>query len=364
MAKSDRKSLTEAAGKQMKAAFSLDKFKKNKGLSSNVGFKEQKYIPFSKPIQDALSIPGCPTGQLVMARGGSDSGKTTLLIELAVEAQKMGILPVFIITEMKWSFEHAENMGLQITKTIDPNNNEHVSYEGFFLYADRGTLHTIEDVASFILDILDEQKKGNLPYDLLFLWDSVGSIPCKMSVDAKSNNPQWNAGAMAANFGNFVNQKFPLSRKINYPYTNTLFVINKTGVQPADSPMSRPKMTNKGGNAMYWDAALVITFGNITNSGTSKIKAVKNKKDVEFAKRTKICIDKIHLGEGLGTKSTVIATPHGFIDDSDYAIKKYKNQYGENWFQDKNGDIEIIEDNSEWEEKEDISGILDMITEE
>jgi len=77
-----------------------------------------------------------------------------------------------------------------------------------------------------MIDILDEQSKGNLPYDLLFLWDSVGSIACRMSIEQGKNNPMWNAGAIATQFGNFINQQFPLSRKEKYPYTNTFFVIN------------------------------------------------------------------------------------------------------------------------------------------
>ena len=181
-----------------------------------------------------------------------------------------------------------------------------------------------------IQDILNEQKQGKLPHDLLFLWDSVGSIPCDMSIEKGNNNPMWNAGAMATQFGNFINQQFPLSRKEKYPYTNTLFVINKTGVQPALTPMSQPKMTNKGGNAMYWDAAVVTTFGNITNSGTSKIKATKDGKDVEFAKRTKISVDKNHV-TGVQTKGTVTMTVHGFIDDDKKAIDAYKKEHSKEW---------------------------------
>ena len=52
------------------------------------------------------------------------------------------------------------------------------------------------------------------------------------------------------------------------------------------------KMKNKGGDTMFFDASLIITFGNVTNSGTNKIKATKNGRDVEFAKRTKISCDK------------------------------------------------------------------------
>jgi hypothetical protein len=343
-----------------KSKFNLSAFKKSKFLDTSTKFKEQKWIPFSPAIKEALSIPGIPMGQISIARGGSDTGKTTLLIETAVTAQKMGILPVFIVTEMKWDFTHAQKMGLELTAIPDKETGEIIDYDGFFLYVDRGSLNAIEDVSAFISDILNEQAKGRLPYDLLFLWDSVGSLPCQMSLDQGKNNPMWNAGAMATQFGNFINQQFPLSRKEKYPHTNTFFVINKTGVQPALVPMSQPRRTNKAGDTMYWDAAVVITFGNVTNSGTSKIKATKKGKSVEFAKRTKIAIDKIHADCGVATTSTVIVTPHGYIDDTPNAINKYKKEHAHEWFQDLTDidDLQVVEDNSEWLESSTISSSL------
>jgi len=355
-------SLTSVVSDSLKKSFDINAFKKSKFLDQSSKFKKQKWIPFSPAVKEALSIPGIPMGQVVIARGGSDTGKTTLLIEAAVNAQKMGILPVFIITEMKWDFAHAQTMGLEIEAIPDEETGEVMDYKGFFLYVDRASLNTIEDVSAFIADILNEQKKGKLPYDLLFLWDSVGSIPCEMSVKQGNNNPMWNAGAMATQFGNFINQQFPLSRKENYPYTNTFFVINKTGVQPALTPMSQPKMTNKGGNAMYWDAAIVITFGNITNSGTSKIHAQHKGKKVEFAKRTKIAIDKIHADCGVATSSTVIVTPHGFILDNKDEEKAYKAAHAHEWFGEKVNidELQITEDSSEWEESSKISPIVEI----
>lgn len=361
-----QETLTSVISDSLKKTFDINAFKKSKFLDQSVKFKKQRWIPFSPAVQNALSLQGVPMGHITISRGGSDTGKTTLMIEAAIEAQKMGILPVFIITEMKWDFQHAKKMGFQLEETVDEETGEIMDYKGFFIYVDRSSLNTIEDVAAFIADLLSEQAKGKLPYDLLFLWDSVGSIPCNMSVEQGKNNPMWNAGAMATQFGNFINQKFPMSRKENYPYTNTLFVINKTGVQPPESPMSQPRMTNKGGNTMYWDASLVITFGNVTNSGTSKLKAVKNKKNVEFAKRTKIAIDKIHIDEGVATRSTVIVTPHGFIDDTDNAINNYKKKNSDNWFSEDagTGEIKIIEDASEWEESRNISPIIEIDNEE
>ena len=357
-----KSSLSEVVSASLKGGFDLDKFKKSKYLDQSSKFKKQRWLPFSSALRDALSIPGVPLGHVFVARGGSDTGKTTLLIEAAVEAQKQGILPVFIITEMKWDFAHAQKMGFQCEAVPDEATGEVVNYTGFFIYVDRGSLNTIEDVSAFIADLLSEQKEGKLPFDLLFLWDSIGSIPCEMSVKQGSNNPMWNAGAMATQFGNFINQQFPLSRKENYPYTNTLFVINKTGVQPALTPMSQPRMTNKGGNTMYWDATIVATFGNVTNSGTSKISVQHKGKKVEFAKRTKIAIDKIHADYGIATTSTVIVTPHGFIPDTPEAIKEYKKQYAQDWFNEQVdvSDLVQIEDNSEWEESSKISPIVEI----
>jgi len=357
-----KSSLSEVVSASLKGGFDLDKFKKSKFLDQSSKFKKQRWLTFSPALRDALSIPGIPLGHVFVARGGSDTGKTTMLIEAAVEAQKQGILPVFIITEMKWDFSHAQKMGFQCEAVPDDATGEVVDYKGFFLYVDRSSLNTIEDVSHFIADILSEQKDGKLPHDLLFLWDSVGSIPCEMSVKQGNNNPMWNAGAMATQFGNFINQQFPLSRKESYPYTNTLFIINKTGVQPALTPMSQPRMTNKGGNSMYWDATIVATFGNVTNSGTSKISVQHKGKKVEFAKRTKIAIDKIHADYGIATASTVLVTPHGFIPDTPEAIKEYKKTYAHEWFNEAIdvSDLVQLEDNSEWEESSKISPIIEI----
>ena len=330
MAKTTRKSLTEAASNEIKSAFSLDKFKQNKGLASNVKFKEQKWIPFSPALQETLSIPGIPMGHVAMVRGKSNTGKSTTSIEVAVNAQKMGVLPVLIITEMKHDWNHWKTMGFEINDVVNEETGEIVDQDGFFIYRDRSTLNSIEDIAAFIIDLLVEQKKGNLPYDLLFLWDSVGSIPCQMSIEQGKNNPMWNAGAIATQFGNFVNQQIVMSRKESSKYTNTLFVVNKVGVAPALTPMSQPKMTNKGGDTFYYDASLCFTFGNITNAGTSKIEATKDKKKVEFALRTKIACDKNHIN-GITTKGTIVSTVHGFIKDDALAIKKYKDEHSPEW---------------------------------
>ena len=330
MPRGKKASLSAAVSNELKANFDLSKFKEKKMLNSNVKFKPQQWIPLSQAFQDVTSIPGIPAGHIVLLRGHSDTGKTTALIEAAVSAQKRGILPVFIITEMKWNWEHAQQMGLELDTEVDPETGEILNYSGQFIYVDRETINSIEDVAAFILDLLDEQKKGNLPYDLLFLWDSIGSVPCEMSIKSNKNNNEWNAGAMSTQFGNNVNQRIVMSRKESSPYTNTLVCINKVWTLKPESPMGQPKLMNKGGYAMWFDSTFVVTFGNVMSAGTSKIKAIKDGKQVEFAKRTNLQIDKNHIN-GVTTRGKIVMTPHGFILDNDKSLKEYKEAHKDEW---------------------------------
>ena len=343
-----KKSLSEAVSSEIKANFNLDGFKSKKGLTSKAKFKEQEWIPLSDAYQEITSVPGIPMGHIVLLRGHSDTGKTTALLEAAVSAQKRKVLPVFIITEMKWNWEHAIQMGLEVNEVVDKETGEVLDYTGNFIYVDRESINSIEDVSAFILDLIDEQKAGNLPYDLLFLWDSIGSVPCEMSLKSNKNNNEWNAGAMSTQFGNNVNQRIVLSRKESSPYTNTLVCINKVWTLKAESPMGQPKLMNKGGYAMWFDSTFVVTFGNVMSAGTSKIKAIKDGKQVEFAKRVNIQIDKNHIN-GVTTRGKIVMTPHGFINDNDRELKAYKEDRKEEWKQILGGgDFRVVEEDQDY----------------
>src|SRR5689334_4136891 len=107
--------MKDAVSSEIKNKFSLKNFKEKKLLNGDVKFKEQKWIAFSQALQDALGIPGIPMGHISIARGRSNTGKTTALIEATVSAQKAGILPVIIITEMKHDWNHWKKMGFEMT---------------------------------------------------------------------------------------------------------------------------------------------------------------------------------------------------------------------------------------------------------
>ena len=153
---------------------------------------------------------------------------------------------------------------------------------------------------------------------------------------------------MSTQFGNNVNQRITLSRKESSKHTNTLVCINKVWTAKAESPMGKPKLMNKGGFAMWFDSTFVVTFGNISNAGTSKIKAIKDGKQVEFAKRVNLQIDKNHIN-GVTTRGRIVMTPHGFINDTDKELKEYKTDNAAAWKSILGGtDFQIVEEDHEY----------------
>ena len=152
-------------------------------FSTSAKYKPQRFFDLGGDFLDAVGLPGPAIGHLNMFLGHSDTGKTTALVKTAVDAQKKGILPVFIITEQKWSFDHAKLMGFQCEEIVDEDTGE-LDWDGFYIF--NNNFDYIEQITDYINSLLDAQEKGELDYSLLFLWDSVGSVPCKMTFEGKN----------------------------------------------------------------------------------------------------------------------------------------------------------------------------------
>ena len=298
-----------------KKEFSLDAIK-NK-YSTKTKYKDTEFYEVDEAFHSACGLPGPALGNINMFLGHSNSSKTTALVKAAVSAQKKGHLPVFIITEKKWSWEHAVELGL-MAEMVDGE------WDGQFLFNDN--FDYIEQVTDYINEILDEQEKGNIPYSLCFLWDSVGSIPCKMTFDGKGGK-QHNASVLADKIGMGVHARITKSKKEDYPYYNTMVVVNQPWVELPDNPFGQPTIKAKGGEALWLASALVFLFGNQKNAGINHITATKNGRTVSYAIRTKISVLKNHIN-GLGYKDgKIIATPQGYIADDKDALEKYKKDY-------------------------------------
>jgi hypothetical protein len=303
-----------------------------KKFSTSAKYKPQRFFDLGTEFLDACGLPGPAIGHLNMLLGHSDVGKTTAMILTAIDAQKKGILPVFIITEQKWSFDHAKLMGFECEQVLDEETGE-IDWDGFFIF--NNNFQYIEQITDFINDLLDAQEKGELDYDLVFLWDSIGSVPCKMTFEGKGGK-QHNAAALSDKIGMGINQRISGSRRADSKHENTLVIVTQPWVQLPENPYQQAKIKGKGGNAVWLNSSIVFLFGNQTDAGTSKITATKDKRSVKFAIRSKISVLKNHIN-GLGyDDGRIIVTPHGFLagkeaSEEKASIEKYKKEHAEYW---------------------------------
>ena len=319
-----------------KKTFSLEDIKGK--FSTKTKYKPESFYNCGDAFMEACGLPGPVMGGINMFLGHSNTSKTTALILAAVDAQKRGHLPVFIITEKKWSFEHSVELGLQAEQNSDG------IWDGNFIFND--SFEYIEQLTDYINELLDAQEKGELPYDLAFFIDSIGSIPCKMTFDGAGGS-QHDARVLADKIGRGIHSRISKSKKEDYPHINTMSVIVQPWVQLPDTPFGQATIQPKGGQALYLAASLVFLFGNQKSSGVNHITATKNGRTISYAVRTKISILKNHVNGIAYKDGKIIAVPQGYISDTKEALDKYKKEYSSYWNAILSGTGEITLDETE-----------------
>ena len=322
-----------------KKTFSLEDIKGK--FSTKTKYKPESFYNCGDAFMDACGLPVPVMGGINMMLGHSNAGKTTALILAAADAQRKGHLPVFIITEKKWSFEHSIELGLQAEQ------NEDGTWDGQFIFND--SFDYIEQLTDYINELLDAQEKGDVPYNLAFFIDSIGSIPCKQTFDG-AGGTMHDARVLADKIGRGIHSRISKSKKEDYPYINTMTVIVQPWVQLPDSPFGQATIQPKGGQALYLASSLVFLFGNQKSSGVSHITATKNGRTISYAVRTKVSILKNHV-TGIAFKDgKIIAVPQGYIADTKEALDKYKKEYSSYWNAVLSGTGEITLDETEEED--------------
>jgi hypothetical protein len=305
--------------------------------SSSTKYKELSFYDCGEAFCNACGLPGPVKGGITMLLGHTNTSKTTAMILSAVDAQKKGDLPVLIITEKKWSWEHAVELGFKASK--DANGE----WKGDYIFND--SFDYIEQATDFVNTIIDAQEKGEIPRSIVFCWDSIGSIPCKMTYEGKGGKMH-NASVLADKIGMGLSSRISKSKKEEYPYYLTLVIVNQPWVDLPDNPFGQPEIKAKGGEAIWLASSLVFLFGNQKKGGINHLDAQKNGRKVSYGTRTKISIIKNHVN-GLGYKDgKIISIPQGFIEDTKEAVEEYKKQYSEYWnsiLGGGTGDFEVIE---------------------
>ena len=309
-----------------KKSFSLDDFKKKVG-AEDVPDKPLTWYRISPAIEKACGTPGFPRGFVSLARGYSNSGKSTAVAEAIVSAQKMGDFPIIVDTENNLGVERLERMGFDWNGNYLYIDNEYL-LENFGKVQDKNRREAaIEDLAKFIYFILDKQDEGELPFNILFAIDSIGTLNCIKTINAldknSSDNNMWNSGSYEKSFMSLLNNTIPNSRKINKTYINSVVAVQKIWYDSMNKVVK-----HKGGETFYFGSRLIYHFGGIITHGTAKVIATSKGRDVQYGIESKINIAKNHIDGPLGgisMEGKIISTPHGFIYPEDIDEYKKKN---------------------------------------
>ena len=317
--------------------------------------KPQEFITMPEAFVEALKIPGIPQGVTTLIHGHSNTGKSLLKNCLIASAQRMGILPVIYETESNFSFPFAIACGMRATPIYDDveieeidketgevtvrKENRIVNYEGPFIYYDndiiadkfgnfdysqgkevskKRSFPVIEDIARSMNELLDLQEEGLINQPLLFIWDSVGSIPSYRSYTSKTNNAMWDAGALSTAFNILLNNRIPSSKKVSNPYTNTFVAINKVWLDSMSSPMAAPSIKMKGGNALLYSSRLTILLGGKISAATQKLTAEFKGEKYTYGLISKIAVEKNQLDApySITYSGKFCCVPDGMVPES------------------------------------------------
>lgn len=317
-----------------KKEYSLDDFKK-KINNKEEPDKEVTWFTMSKAWQEETGLPGIAKGYISLFRGFSNTGKSTAMCEALVAAQKEGVLPIIIDTENNLSRERLALMG------FDWDSGFYIEVDNQYLLEEVGLKKkkdfvpeeaTIEDMAQVVNFFLDKQEAGELPYELFFAIDSIGTLDCdqvaKAKVNDTSQNNQWNAGAYEKAFKGVNNYRIPNSRKISKQYTNTMACVQK--IWKEANPVGQPTIRHKGGDAFLFASRLIFHHGGKNAPSVKQISAVSNKKEITFGTETAVENVKNQVAGkygGLSLSGKLISTPHGFIQATPAAIAEYKKNH-------------------------------------
>lgn len=312
-----------------KKTFSLDDFKKKVG-AQDVPSKPLVWIPIDDALKEATGMPGVPRGYITLFRGYSNTGKSTALMRSIVNAQKMGDLPIIIDTEnnIDEGNERLTNMGFDWSGDYILIKNKYL-LDNFGKAQDKDRKEaSIEDMAKAIYYFLDQQDAGQLPFNLFFAIDSIGTLNCIKTINAleknDSDNNQWNAGSYEKAFMSLLNNTIPNSRRIDAPYTNTIVCVQKIWYDAMNKVVK-----HKGGETFFFGARLIYHFGGIITHGTARETATSKGRDVNFGFSNKVNIAKNHVdGEkgGISLEGKIASTPHGFVFGDKTSIDEYKKK--------------------------------------
>lgn len=348
-------------------------------------YKEQKLLRFNEGLKYATNMPGIPLASVFAAIGGSDTGKSTLFMEIIKCCKESNQLPVYVDKEGKFNFGRAMEMGLEVhPMKCDSTTGEVISEFGDDDYYDVegdniGIMYDTPFIVAddnFIRDFLEDNKtklKGDFKkkdyleigsditcddtinfsealikrfsvylekyeFDgIVFLYDSYDRLRTEYFYKsiAERTQPENRREVQMKNnlFMVMVENMVKRSKSSYYPYYITLgFIVNKYTFQA--TAMSRPTAKAKGGDGRKYYTDIEFYLGGKAGEGIVRQTVTVSGKEYAYATEVDIEVKKNHGNIDINSKEPVFITSHkgklcitkeGFIPKPD--LDAYKEQF-------------------------------------
>ena len=244
----------------------------------------------SLALDVALGIGGLPRGRVIEIYGPESSGKTTLSLQVAAEAQKQGGTVAFVDAEHALDPSYAEKLGVSIDDLLvsQPDTGEQA------------------------LEITDMLVRSGA-VDLVVV-DSVAALTPKAEIEGEMGD---------SHMGLHARLMSQALRKLtgNIKRSNTMVIFINQIRMKIGVMFGNPETTT-GGNALKFYASVrldILRTGSIKKGdevvgNDTKVKIVKNKMAPPF----RIATFEILYGEGISYIGEIIdlGVEHGFIKKS------------------------------------------------
>jgi hypothetical protein len=314
--------------KKQKEEFDLENYSSNEDHTEIV-YKPDVDVVLQKELSEAIGMPGFRMGAVTAMYGLSNSGKTSIMIHAAVQAQKQGITPIFIITENKMDWSRAERMGLDISKSR---------------CIIREDLEYLEDVYNYISQKIEDVKTGRLPRDIMIFWDSVASTPSIESLEIdktgkikKKYGPQKNA-AVIGYYNPIIMKRIASTRQTDCDHTVGLVMLTQAYIKPPEFPGGMATMIPNGGEKIWFPLSLCL---QIKEGGELSSKVDGRK--VVFGTVCRVKVAKNHL-TSTSTEGEFVITSDAILPNTPEAIEAYKKANKDSWGTFSTDDGEELED--------------------
>ncbi len=276
-----------------------------------------KWLEMSEAFQEAVGLSGLPVGNITHVYGKPNTGKTSLLMEAVVQAQKQNYLPIVILTEHKFPFDRLEDfMG------GDPE-------EMLVLHAEN-----IEQAYSFMEKILNDLKSGVLVVedeqgndveidvtglDVFMMLDSIGNTMSQEELEYDTEDGDKSMGKHAKALKRLTKRINRLLGKPELRQRAGILLLNQSYTS---MPTFGPSVeTPYGGDAVPYSCIL-----NIRLKRKKDLSMKLNGKETVIGLETIVEVKKNHITHKM-PKSSLYTVASGLLKPTKEDLDEFKKKH-------------------------------------